>query len=110
MFIVYSDRGMRDFNMKARRLKGNVWTDRYVPSFTETTSLIAPTSINRRAQIFICRQRKVVNFIQTHISCWVLSSPRDPVRQLIREMSRLRQYHSARPHAGTVSLGRVMAI
>jgi hypothetical protein len=36
--------------------------------------------------------------------------PRGSVRQLMRDMSRLRQYHSPRPRAGAVSLGRVMAI
>jgi hypothetical protein len=38
--------------------------------------VIAPTSINRREQIFICGQRKVVNFIQTDISYCVLLLPR----------------------------------
>jgi hypothetical protein len=51
MFIVYSDQGMRDFDMKVRRWNRNVWAGRYVPSFTEAVCLgIAPTSINRRAQ------------------------------------------------------------
>jgi hypothetical protein len=72
MFIVYSDQGMRDFNTKARRLNGNVWAGRYVPSFTEGACFDdRPTSINRGARIFIRarRQRQAVNFIQTRFSC-----------------------------------------
>jgi len=49
-------------------------------------------------------------YTDSHFVLSALASPRRSVRQLIREMSHLQRYHSARPRSGAVSLGRVMAI
>jgi len=53
--------------MKARCLKGSVWTDRYVQSFTEATSLITAASIIHHAQIFIRGQDGQFH-IHSHVS------------------------------------------